>query len=609
MTERTSSRLEWPYVITAFAIHLIFQIHAIFYNGFWSQDFSKHKYFIAIASEIPWKFFMHYLPGQTNPPLYHFLAGLIRRFAGTAHYLTDIGFMNVFFGFAGFCFAYGIIRRMIASPLLRMAAITLLLFLPFAMIHAEVVAADALSTPLFLFLLWFIFRFDPRAPIGKFLLSAIVVALGVIAGIFTKFMFGSFILATGVWALALWWTRQINGRRLALLLIVITVIPAVQGYRESVMYRSAGGYTYSAMIPPTLSEASMNPRSIVWVREADVDVLSAPSYNWRVNRQYDLLLNNKHSFPAIVHLAMFTDILNTYQYDPYDYYFGQRGKLNHQRMQIAVRSGVLFSVLMVISVIVWFFWSSISVIRRRTGEFLMFDVMLFCLAWFMNIVLPLPFIPGAYYEGYWTPRLMAPALIGFFIAAFVLLDRIHWQSPRIHAAVLGVVLAQSVVHASFLWPHPSNQRLYENDSGIWLDAYSKGAVFRVYNWQDSFNPNYDGVYWFGPTMGIAVDRAENGTAIETWNLTFKVKKGPSTLAPRGVMQVSSPNAPPRQFEFENESDIQMDIPLTQGRNDIRLDFISPVPVELPQDPAIEMAQISDIKLTSKDGREAPRILP
>ena len=239
----------------------------------------------------------------------------------------------------------------------------------------------------------------------------------------------------------------------------------------------------------------------------------------------------------------------------------------------------------------------------------MFEVMLFCLAWFMNIVLSLPFIPGAYYEGYWTPRLMAPALIGFFIVAFVLLDQVRWQSPRTHAAVLALVLAQSVVHASFLWPHPSEQRLYENDSGIWLDAYTKGAVFRVYNWQDSFTPNYDGVYWFGPTMGIAVDRAENGTDVENWNLSFKVRKGPSTLAPRAVLQISAPDAPPCQFEFEKDAEFQMDIPLKQGRNDIRLDFISPAPVERPDDLLIAMAQIWDITLTSKDGRQAPRILP
>src|SRR5262245_13295753 len=98
MNARAGSRLEWPYVIAASAVHLIFQTHALFYHGYWAQDFSKHKFYIKGASEIPWNFFMHYSPGRTNPPLYHLIGGMIRRFSSSAHYLTDIGFMNVILG-------------------------------------------------------------------------------------------------------------------------------------------------------------------------------------------------------------------------------------------------------------------------------------------------------------------------------------------------------------------------------------------------------------------------------------------------------------------------------------------------------------------------------
>jgi hypothetical protein len=310
-----------------------------------------------------------------------------------------------------------------------------------------------------------------------------------------------------------------------------------------------------------------------------------------------------------VHLAIFTDILNVYQYDPYDFYFGQRGKLNHQRMQIAVRSGILFSILLVISVLVLFFESSVRVIRRDPREFAIYALMLFCIAWFMNIVLPLPFIPGAYYEGYWTPRLTAPALIGFFIAAFVFLDRLRWQSRQLHFFVLGLVIAQSAVHASFLWPYQSNGKLYENNGVVWLDAYTVGAAFRVYSWQDGYDQNHAGVYWMGPTLGIAVDRAENGTAVENWKLSFRVQKGPSNLSSRGTLRISSPNTSPRLFEFENESNVSMDVALSQGRNDIRVDFVSPHPVELPEDVLIRMALISEIRVTKSDGTEARRIFP
>jgi hypothetical protein len=161
------------------------------------------------------------------------------------------------------------------------------------------------------------------------------------------------------------------------------------------------------------------------------EVLNAPALNRKVDGKFDLLVENKHSFPALLHLAIFTDIMNIYQFDPYDHYFGIRTLRNHHRMRWAVRSGILISVLTLAGVIALLARSTITVLLRRDSrDIRIFIVLLFCVAWFANIVAFLPFVPNSYMGGYWTPRLLAPALIGFFIPGFTFLDRSRWVSRK-----------------------------------------------------------------------------------------------------------------------------------------------------------------------------------
>jgi hypothetical protein len=248
--------------------------------------------------------------------------------------------MNVMFGMAAMAALYALACRLIRSAVLRLAATVFLLFLPFAMIHAEVVAADALATPLFLAFVWTAVSLPGRVSRRSFGISLATGSFLLLTGVFTKFTFDSAIAGAALWLALLWWTRLLPVRRLAVAFIALIVLPGFLAYAE--MHRYMSQQTYNLGIRPRLSlsgllNAEMNPRSILFLRRADVDVLAAPSYDWTVNGSVELLVNNKHSFLALLHLAMFSDVLNIYQYDPYDSYFGIRTARNHARMQAAVR--------------------------------------------------------------------------------------------------------------------------------------------------------------------------------------------------------------------------------------------------------------------------------
>jgi len=215
-------RREWICVIAAFAVYLLYQIHATAFHGYWGQDWNTHKLWIARAADDPWKYFSQYTWEQSNPPLYHLLAGAVKRLVGLKDYLPAIGVMNVACGFAGACFVYGVMRRLIASRSLRIAGIVFILFLPFAMIHAQVVASDALATPLFWLLLWLIVSFRPNCPTRRFAVTIALISSLMIAAVFVKLTFGSFVIATTVWTMALWWTGQLTRRRLAIMLATMS---------------------------------------------------------------------------------------------------------------------------------------------------------------------------------------------------------------------------------------------------------------------------------------------------------------------------------------------------------------------------------------------------
>lgn len=582
-------------IIAAFATHLTFQLHATVYHGNWGQDWVTHKLWTADAAAHPWRFWTHYTQGRTNPPLYHLLTGAVKRAAGTPHYVTALGVMNVTLGIIGALCFYAVVRRLVQAPLVRVAAVVFVLFLPFAMIHAQVHAADALATPLFWLMLWLLVRLQPDASWAAFVASLAVVMLLEMASSVVKFTFGSFIAAAAVWSFLQWWTRQWPAHRLAVAVLLIAVVPAVFARAEMRRYQAEQANSLGIDFLPVgrLSEAAMNPRSILFLRPADYDILSAPAYEWTVNGQYELLVNNKHSFPALLHLAMFTDILNIYQFDPYDYYFGQRTAENHRRMRIAVRTAIVATLVTAAGVLVMAARSAFTVLVRRDGRDLgVLSVLLFSSAWFVNIVGLLPFVKWAYLGGYWLPRLLAPALLGFFAVAFVFLDRCR-LSRRWQIAVLAAVLAQSSLHASFLWPHPSPGPLYEPNGDA--AAVSSGVYLRVMNWQDWPGVCQQHACWFQRRLGIVINRPVDGRS-ETWNLKFALMSGASGIPTPYRVRVSSPRSAPRDVDVYERTTVSLDVALAPGRNDVVVDVVSPLEIVEGDDPLVRMVRISDVQL-------------
>jgi hypothetical protein len=400
----------------------------------------------------------------------------------------------------------------------------------------------------------------------------------------------------------LWRYGRLSGRRLATAVVIMVVVPAVVGYREASRFRTQEKDPWDIQRPSMdlLFNASVNLRTLVFPRSADRDIFRAWPYDLFADGEFALLKDNTHGLPALLHLGIFTDILNVYQYDPYDSYFGQRTISHHRLMQAAVKTGVLWSLLAILGTAVVLIASCVAFVRRREMNLDAFVLLVAGTAWFVNIVAVFPFIVGAYYSGFWLPRLVAPALLVFFILGFVLVDR--FVPSKAHVVFFVLAIGQSLLHIAFLWPSISQGPLLEPNRDLY--ASKLPAILRVMDWVDQYNENRTGPYWLDKTVGIVINRPMNSSS-EPWSLHMTLAAGPVATGMPKRVKLSQQGVEARFVEFVESKDVSMEVPLAAGRNDVAVELLSPNVVNTSVDPVSRIAVISHVELISPTGAVTP----
>jgi hypothetical protein len=151
-------------------------------------------------------------------------------------------------------------------------------------------------------------------------------------------------------------------------------------------------------------------------------------------------------------MATFTDPMNVFQDLSVPQQFGSvlipdqktRRAWKTPVMQASMILGLPWTVLALIGTAATLSVAIGSLIRDRLERE---DVTaIFGTAFFLVIFLPIPFVHAGALFGYWTPRLILPALLYFFWAAFLLIDRkIARQRTIGGAAILLLVLIQCTI--------------------------------------------------------------------------------------------------------------------------------------------------------------------
>ncbi len=439
------------------------QVNAVLHGGSKGQDYPtlyRLSEVIATHPGEPWRF------GPQDPPVFVLTNALLIWLADNEHGQVVCGLFNMLVNVGALWIFYRLARHFIENAVARVALLVLVAFLPVRLIQTVVLAGDALTLWPFFTLAWVMVRMTAAetSPARRRVL-AFCGGLLVAWGVLTKYTFMSALVALAILIVQLARRRRVSWLEAGLLLILASLTPLGVIITQQRLHPD---FT-KAMDLGTAKEATMSYRDVLGLHGKDLHIFRAPPYDepLEVERRvsngqpydpgppYELLMEHRHSFLALNHLAIFTDPLNIFQYDPTDAYFGQRSPRNQRWMVWAVRSAVPITLACVVCMV--FLGGAVilgGLVRPANTRPDLEAVFLLAFGWFSNIVVFLPFIAPAYIGGFWTPRLTLPALLIFLLFTFYVLDRLLTGRVRTGAfwLILIYVGVQSVLQVSFLWP-------------------------------------------------------------------------------------------------------------------------------------------------------------
>lgn len=434
-------RLFWGIALSA---SFLLSVFAALRGGYVGPDYDTH-----LARLIEWPRIFDF--STTSPPTYYLLGhGLFRVIGRNNAFPIGLSIIQAAINCVALWFFFRYIEHRFQSPVLQLALVLFLTFLPVRVIHATTIGTDCTTIPLFVLLL---LLFD------NFLLEktstwkhAAVLGLGFALAVYTKYSFMALLPAVlfvvafmaknegwrfkqliTIWALGLTFP-------LALSVYSFWASGQVHGYNTEKHWLRKG-------MPP-----DMNYKDLFSVKASDAVLFRAPEYFKR-----EILTAHEHSYLGLSHMGIFTDPMNLFQDLPIPQNIGMvlipdqktRRPWKTPIMAASMSLGTVWTLLALIGTAAGF-WQALKNLSKNNLQ-REDSAILLGIAYFLLMFLPIPFVHAGALFGYWTPRLILPALLSFFMAGFVFLDRkLAEKSNKIGLGVLLLVAIQCATEIAIL---------------------------------------------------------------------------------------------------------------------------------------------------------------
>jgi 4-amino-4-deoxy-L-arabinose transferase-like glycosyltransferase len=434
-------RLLWS---CAIGVSLLLSIFAALRGGYIGPDYQTH---LTRLTEWP-KVFDFSTP---EPPAYYLLGHALFRLIGSNNaFPITLSILQAAINALAIWYFFRYIEVRFESPLIHLALVLFLTFLPVRVIHAVTIGTDALTIPCFVLVLFVFDRFlnDESARPQN------AVFLGMTLGltVWVKYSFIALVPAIFVLFICLWRKRRWKlNRFIVISALALTLPSALALYSFRTTTRLQGYYTQLLWLPKGV-EADMNLKDLLSVKKNDLQLFTAPEYFKK-----QILAAHKHSYLALSHLGIFTDTMNLFQHLAVPQRFESilipdqkiRQPWKTCLMQASMSLGVLWTVLALIGT-PWTLFRGLEKLWKDKLE--REDATAFLgIAYFLLMFLPIPFVYNGDLFGYWTPRLILPALLYFFQAAFLSIDRkIATRYRRVAFPLFVLVVVQCLIEIVML---------------------------------------------------------------------------------------------------------------------------------------------------------------
>jgi hypothetical protein len=450
-TTNESKWLSRPRVLWAWALGFSFllSVVAAFRGGYVGPDYDTH-----LARMLSSARFFDY--AMADPPLYILLGHAIFRLVGRNNgFPITLAILQAAISTVAMWWFFLYSERRFKSPVLHLAFVLFLTFLPVRIIHSLVSGTDWMTIPVFVPLLFLFDKF--RAEETSTPKNAALIGLVLALGIWSKYSFMALLPAIFLIFAVLWWKRSWNLKRFVTICALSLVLPSglvLHDYWQSSHVPNATAKTVWIPKGGASGQPEMVWKDLFLVKKIDLELFRAPEFftlqpadGGGYHPRFRLA--HRHSYLALSHMMAFTDTQNLFQEFPFSPDFG-RHLIPDQKTRrpwktpvnmASMALGTLWTVLALIGT-PWIFLGAIKHLWRDKLQ--REDIAaLLGVAYFLLMFLPIPWVMWTARDGAWTTRLILVPLLYFFWAGFLLLDRTivaKWQ--KIAFDVLIIVMVQ-----------------------------------------------------------------------------------------------------------------------------------------------------------------------
>lgn len=450
---RVLSHWEGWLVRAVLLIFVFFQMNSIRHSSFIGQDYGVH-----VANTEQWvsQSGIWFAMDDTTRPLQYWIGGACKILTqGKYTYEAAAAFATLCAAVA-LGLLHDVSRRFIRDTRLRLAALIFVAFLPATLVTAVVYAADTFALLPFALSAWSLVRSIESAnkccAVGYALLTGVTLGIGCL----TKLTFAILPLAVLGLLFAMAWSRLLSSREAIIICLCSVLTPLL----VTVLAQFANDRYLGGVHPRHVIEmhptGEMTWRSLLCLKRSDTRIFQAPTY-WDTAIVKDrtvvpLIEHNGFSYLALLHLAVFTDVLDYLHRGGFDR-TKPRPQVNQALARWSVRTGLAFSLVIVLGTLAFYGEATVVFMLRQTLPYPALVVWAaFSFAWYLPLFLVLPYVHAAYEWGYWLPRLTLPALWGFSLITFAMIDR--WLDAKNERLVQGVVLItllQTALQVRSVW--------------------------------------------------------------------------------------------------------------------------------------------------------------
>ena len=463
-----SKRGELLSVALILFVFLALQLHAIRGGNYAGQDYQRHIAAMRDSAKDPLGALTAPLEvGMATPTAYHNMGGGVYSILGEGGAWKVMAIINVIWNICALLLFYLFIRRVVRSFLLRVSCMIFMTFLPVTVITSMVVASDAFMPLFFITAVWLLILIVDRLEKGRSAagLMAWEGALLIVAFL-VKNSFIFIFAGMAVIGIILHRYGILRGRQFLFAVFLIIVIPVTVFAMLWFGYLNKQTPMYLNRNIPRVFWNHVDSRSLLFLKKKDVHLLDAPFFHEKKFQDGRFFCpiqeSGYYSYPALLHLGIFTDVLNIDQPIRYhsndpgvidEYYTRVRPQDNQNRMKFSVRSALVFSFSAFFAV---FWWICVCLravgLRKDPQEIPVMILLVLGLSLFLGYTLTLPLTPFPYTQGGWLPRFTLSSILSFWTIFFVALDRLPLTRPQaVRWAILAMVIGQSLLHISFLW--------------------------------------------------------------------------------------------------------------------------------------------------------------